>query len=121
MKKFQGTGVALVTPFDENKQLDLRGLENLVEHCIKGGVEYFVVMGTTAENATLTSDEKARVLKQVPEVNKGRKPVVYGIGGNDTSALAETIRNTDFTGIDAILSVSPYYNKPTQEGIYQHY
>ncbi len=121
MNKFRGTGVALVTPFDKAHNVDFNGLEKLVNHCIQGGVEYLVVMGTTAENATLTSAEKLEVLKHVQKVNNGRKPIVYGIGGNNTRALVETIKQTDFSGIDAILSVSPYYNKPTQEGIYQHF
>ena len=121
MNKFRGTGVALVTPFDKDHNVDFNGLEKLVNHCVNGGVEYLVVMGTTAENATLTSAEKLEVLKHVQKVNNGRKPIVYGIGGNNTAALVETIKQTDFNGIDAILSVSPYYNKPTQEGIYQHF
>ncbi len=121
MSNFRGTGVALVTPFDEEHNIDFKGLEKLVNHCIDGGVEYLVVMGTTGENATLNSSEKLQVLKHVQSVNNGRKPIVYGIGGNNTRALVETIAQTDFEGIDAILSVSPYYNKPTQEGIYQHF
>ena len=121
MNKFRGTGVALVTPFDKEYNIDFNGLENLVNHCINGGVEYLVVMGTTGENATLNASEKLQVLKHVQKVNNGRKPIVYGIGGNNTAALKETISQTDFNGIDAILSVSPYYNKPSQEGIYQHY
>lgn len=121
MTKFRGTGVALVTPFNNNHQVDFNGLEKLVNHCLDGGVEYLVVMGTTGENATLDQDEKLQVLQHVQKVNNGRKPIVYGIGGNNTAGLVETIKNTDFSGIDAILSVSPYYNKPTQEGIYQHY
>lgn len=121
MTKFRGTGVALVTPFDEKHKIDFNGLEKLVHHCVEGGVDYLVVMGTTGENATLTSAEKQEVLKHVQKVNNGRKPIVYGIGGNNTGALVETIKSTDFNGIDGILSVSPYYNKPTQEGIYQHF
>lgn len=121
MNKFQGTGVALVTPFDNSHQVDFDGLKRLVNHSIDGGVEYLVVMGTTAENATLEDSEKLAVLNHVQKVNSGRKPIVYGIGGNNTARLVEIIKQTDFNGIDAILSVSPYYNKPTQEGIYQHY
>lgn len=129
MDKLRGTGVALVTPFDKDHNIDFNGLEKLVNHClnpepVKGsgrGVEYLVVMGTTGENATLTPSEKTEVLKHVQKVNDGRRPIVYGIGGNNTAALVETIQNTDFKNIDAILSVSPYYNKPTQEGLYQHY
>lgn len=121
MNKFRGTGVALITPFDSDHNIDFNGLEKLVNHCIDGGVDYLVVMGTTGENAVLSNAEKLEVLKFVQKVNAGRKPIVYGIGGNNTRALVETIKSTDFNGIDAILSVSPYYNKPTQEGIYQHY
>lgn len=121
MTEFRGSGVALVTPFNENQEVDLLGLENLVNHCINGGINYFVVMGTTAENATLNADEKLAVLRQVQKVNGRRLPIVYGIGGNDTQGIVKTIKETDFDGIDAILSVSPYYNKPTQEGIYQHF
>lgn len=121
MNKFRGTGVALITPFDSDHNIDFNGLEKLVNHCIDGGVDYLVVMGTTGENAVLSNAEKQEVLKFVQKVNAGRKPIVYGIGGNNTAALVETIKNTDFSEIDAILSVSPYYNKPTQEGIYQHF
>lgn len=121
MTKFRGTGVALITPFDENENIDFDGLEKLVKHCSQGGVEYLVVMGTTAENATLTTGEKKKVLNHIIEINASRLPIVYGIGGNNTRALLETMQTTDFKAIDAILSVSPYYNKPSQEGIYQHY
>lgn len=121
MNKFRGTGVALITPFDSDHNIDFNGLEKLVNHCIDGGVDYLVVMGTTGENAVLSNVEKQEVLKFVQKVNAGRKPIVYGIGGNNTAALVETIKSTDFSEIDAILSVSPYYNKPTQEGIYQHF
>lgn len=121
MDKFKGTGVALITPFDVDHNIDFPALEKLVNHCIDGGVDYLVVMGTTGENATLSNSEKEEVLKFVQKVNGGRTPIVYGIGGNNTRALVEIIENTNFDGIDAILSASPYYNKPTQEGIYQHY
>lgn len=121
MEKLRGTGVALVTPFNKDESIDYIGLERLVNHCIEGGVDYLVVMGTTAENATLSPQEKQEVLQFVQKVNDGQKPIVYGVGGNNTRAVVETIKNTDFSGIDAILSVSPYYNKPTQEGIYQHF
>lgn len=121
MTEFRGTGVALVTPFKENQEVDFDGLEKLINHCIDGGVDYLVVMGTTAENATLTAEEKISVLKHAQKVNDGRLPIVYGIGGNNTQGIIETIKATDFNGISAILSVSPYYNKPTQEGIYQHF
>lgn len=121
MTQFRGSGVALVTPFNSNREIDFEGLTRLVNHCIDGGINYLVVMGTTAENATLNGEERIQVLKHVQKVNAQRLPIVYGIGGNNTQALVDTIANTDFSGIDAILSVSPYYNKPTQEGIYQHF
>lgn len=120
-EKFRGTGVALVTPFNSDGSVDFDGLKKLVDHVTAGKVEYLVVMGTTAENATLSSSERQEVLNVVQQHNNGRLPVVYGIGGNNTAQLLETIRTTNFEDIDAILSVSPYYNKPTQEGIYQHY
>lgn len=120
-RKFAGVGVALVTPFTKDKTLDLIGLDRLVHHVIGGGVDYLVVLGTTGESVTLTKEEKKRVVGQVIKSNNGRLPVVIGIGGNNTQELIDTIKETDFTGIDAILSASPMYNKPTQEGIYQHY
>ena len=121
MKTLKGTGVALVTPFTSNLAIDFNALERLVSHCIEGGVEYLVVMGTTGENAVLSPEEKQAVLKAVVEANSGRVPIVYGIGGNNTSAVVQSLENDDLSGVDAILSVSPYYNKPTQEGIYQHF
>lgn len=121
MPDFKGTGVALVTPFDKDLNIDFNALERLVSHCIEGGVNYLVVMGTTAENPTLSPTEKDAVLKAVIEANANRVPVVYGIGGNNTEALVEELKNRDLSGVSAILSVSPYYNKPTQEGIYQHF
>jgi 4-hydroxy-tetrahydrodipicolinate synthase len=121
MKTLKGTGVALVTPFTSNLAIDFNALERLVSHCIEGGVEYLVVMGTTGENAVLSPEEKQAVLKAVVEANSGRVPIVYGIGGNNTSAVVQSLVNDDLSGVDAILSVSPYYNKPTQEGIYQHF
>lgn len=117
----KGTGIALVTPFEHNGAVDHTGLTNLVNHCINGGVEYLVVLGTTGESATLTKDEKKAVLATVLHANGGRVPVVLGIGSNNTQEVLDTIKETDFSGVSAILSVSPYYNKPTQEGIYQHY
>ena len=121
LRKFRGTGIALVTPFFENGQVDLPGLKNVIEHTIKGKVEYLVSLGTTGESATLTKEEKQHVLQFTLETVAGRVPVVAGIGGNNTAEIIDTIKRTNFTGIDAILSVSPYYNKPTQEGIYRHY
>jgi 4-hydroxy-tetrahydrodipicolinate synthase len=120
MKKLMGTGVALVTPFTESLEVDYKGLKRLLRHTAKG-VDYYVVMGTTGESATCTSEEKNKVLQFVKENNSARLPIVYGVGGNDTRGVLDTIHATDFEGVDAILSVSPYYNKPPQEGIYQHY
>jgi 4-hydroxy-tetrahydrodipicolinate synthase len=120
-KMIHGTGVALVTPFLADGSIDFKGLENLVNHCIAGGVEYLVVMGTTGESATLTTAEKAIVLREVKRINAGRVPIVYGAGGNNTQAVIDGFSTTDLDGVSALLSVSPYYNKPTQEGIYQHY
>ena len=116
-----GIGVALITPFNSDLSVDYTGLENLLEHCIAGGVDYFVVNGTTAENPVLTSDEKRDILAFVIEKNAGRLPIIYGIGGNNTMALVEELQSFDVEGVSAILSASPYYNKPTQEGIYAHY
>ena len=121
MKLFQGTGVAIVTPFTNDKSVDYKALEKLVNHLIDGGINYLVVQGTTGESVTLTQQEKAEVLSFIVKVNQKRLPIVLGIGGNCTQTLVTTLNTTDLTGVDAILSVSPYYNKPTQEGIYQHY
>jgi 4-hydroxy-tetrahydrodipicolinate synthase len=121
MLKLHGTGVALITPFTEDGSIDFTGLQNVINHVIDGGVDYLVVCGTTGESATLSKSEKKQVLKAALEYNAGRIPVVYGIGGNNTAGVLEEIKETDFSGIDAILSVSPYYNKPTQAGIIAHY
>ena len=121
MDKLVGTGVALVTPFKSDLSVDTMALTNIVNHCIDGGVNYLVVLGTTAETATLTEVEKKLVIATVVDTNAGRLPLVLGIGGNNTAAVIDMIKNQDLTGFDAILSVSPYYNKPTQEGIYQHF
>ena len=121
LMKFAGLGVALVTPFNEDGSVDYNGLEKLVNHNIENGTDTLVVQGTTAEAATLNKEEKQKVLAKVIEVNNGRKEIVLGIGGNNTVEVGELLKTTDLTGVDGILSVSPYYNKPTQEGIYQHY
>lgn len=121
MKELIGTGVAMVTPFNSDKSINFEHLENLTNHLIDGGVEYLVVMGTTGESVTLTKQEKDEVLDCVVGVTDGRVPVVLGIGGNNTKAVCTQLSNLDKTGLTAILSVSPSYNKPTQEGIYQHY
>lgn len=118
---FQGVGVALVTPFNDTFEIDFSALENVVEHVISGGVDYLVVLGTTAETPTLSREEKREVADKILAVNAGRLPVVVGIGGNHTRELVDHIYSFDFAGFDAILSVTPYYNKPTQEGIYMHY
>lgn len=119
--RFSGTGIALITPFKKDLSVDFESLERLVEHCIAGGVDYLVVMGTTGENPTISEDEQNEILAFVQKVNRGRKPIVFGIGGNNTAGLLKKISNTNFEGVDAILSASPYYNKPTQTGIYHHY
>ncbi len=121
MQSLIGTGVALVTPFKKDFSVDIEALQRIVNFSIDGGVEYLVVMGTTAENATLTSEEKELVIKTVIDVNKGRLPLVLGVGGNNTMQIVEELKTRDFAPFEAILSVSPYYNKPTQEGIYQHF
>jgi 4-hydroxy-tetrahydrodipicolinate synthase len=120
MKKLHGTGVALVTPFDENLKVDYKALKKLLKQTAKG-VDYYVVMGTTGESATLNSEEKKAVLKFVIENNESKLPIVYGIGGNNTDEVCSLLKAADLKGVDAILSVSPYYNKPSQEGIYQHF
>ncbi len=121
MQSLIGTGVALVTPFKKDFSIDIEALQRIVNFSIDGGVEYLVVMGTTAENATLTQDEKELVINTVVEVNNGRLPLVLGVGGNNTMQVVEELKTRDFSAFEAILSVSPYYNKPTQEGIYQHF
>ncbi|MCX7638495.1 MAG: 4-hydroxy-tetrahydrodipicolinate synthase [Cyclobacteriaceae bacterium] len=120
MKKLEGTGVALVTPFQPNGEIDFPALKKLLRHTAKG-VDYYVVMGTTGESVTVSTDEKKRILQFVKENNSAGLPIVYGIGGNNTHAVLETIKETDFTGVDALLSVSPYYNKPSQAGIIGHF
>ena len=117
---FTGTGVAIVTPFTKKGDIDFPALTKLVEHLIKGRVEYIVVLGTTGETATLSKQEKQQVIAHIIKINKKRIPLVLGVGGNNTAELVEQLKN-DLSDFDAILSVSPYYNKPSQEGIYQHY
>lgn len=121
MQKFVGTGVALVTPFKKDFSVDVEALKKIVNYVIDGGVEYLVVLGTTAESVTLSSDEKDLVIKTIVAENKGRLPLVLGVGGNNTHQVVEELKTKDLSAFDAILSVSPYYNKPTQEGIYQHF
>lgn len=121
MKKLIGTGVALVTPFREDRSVDLDGLEKIVKFQIDNGVDYLVVLGTTAESATLNKEEKELVINTIIEANNGKLPLVLGVGGNNTAEVVAELQSFDPTNFDAILSVSPYYNKPTQEGIYQHF
>ena len=121
MKELRGTGVALVTPFQEDLSVDFDGLTRLVEHCINGGINYLVALGTTAESATLSTEEKQQVVAHIIDVNNGRLPIVLGVGGINTAVIVQELIAGDFKGISAILSVSPAYNKPTQEGIYQHF
>jgi 4-hydroxy-tetrahydrodipicolinate synthase len=117
----QGMGVALITPFKEDRSVDFAALGRLVEYQIQNGSDYLVVLGTTAETPTLTVEEKAQIKAFIIERVNGRIPIVLGLGGNCTDDIVRHLREDDFTGIDAILSVVPYYNKPSQEGIYQHY
>ena len=121
MKTLQGTGVALVTPFKEDKTIDVPALERLVHSQVENGVDYLVVLGTTAETPTLSTEEKELVKKTVKQANKGRLPMVLGVGGNNTQTIVEQVREVSPKDYIAILSVTPYYNKPSQEGLYQHY
>ena len=121
MQSLIGTGVALVTPFKADFSIDTEALTRIVNFSIDGGVEYLVVLGTTAENATLSASEKEVVIATVIEANKGRLPLVLGVGGNNTMEVVAELQTRDLSAFDAILSVSPYYVKPTQEGIYQHF
>ena len=121
MEKIKGTGVALITPFNKDFSIDYDSLEKLINYQIDGGIDYLVLMGTTGESAVLSKDEKKAIITFCIKINNGVLPIVLGLGGNNTLALVEQINQTDFTGVDAILSVSPCYNKPTQEGIYLHY
>ena len=121
MSNLKGVGVALVTPFNEDLSIDFDALTNLVEYNIENGTNYLVVLGTTAEAATLSSEEKKQVVDHIIKVNNKRVPLVLGIGGNNTVEVKKQIEETDTTDFEAILSVSPYYNKPNQEGLYQHY
>lgn len=121
MEQFRGTGVALITPFTSNGRIDFEALERLVNYQIDNGVDYLVVLGTTGETATLSQEEKELIKAKILSVNNGRLPIVLGLGGNNTQGIVEELNQGDFKGISAILSVSPYYNKPSQEGIFQHY
>lgn len=117
----KGMGVALITPFKEDESVDYEALGRLVDYQVQNGTDYLVVLGTTAETPTLTEEEKTEIVSLVVSKVRGRIPVVLGLGGNCTRSIVEKLKNDNFDGIDAILSVVPYYNKPSQEGIYQHY
>ncbi|MDR3681064.1 MAG: 4-hydroxy-tetrahydrodipicolinate synthase [Flavipsychrobacter sp.] len=119
--KFSGTGVALVTPFNNDNTIDFASLGKLVNHVIANKVNYLVALGTTAETPTLSADEKKKILAFIIAQNAGRVPVVCGIGGNNTAEIVHQLKNDDLQGVDGILSVAPYYSKPTQEGMYQHF
>lgn len=121
MQKFIGTGVALVTPFKNDLSVDVEALENLVNFNIENGTNYLVINGTTAESATISKEEKQLIIDVIIKATNKRVPLVLGVGGNNTSEVVKELKTRDFTGIDGILSVAPYYSKPTQEGFYQHY
>lgn len=121
MQSLVGTGVALVTPFKKDFSVDVEALQRIVNFQIDNGIDYLVVLGTTAESATLSQDEKELVIKTIVETNNKRLPLVLGVGGNNTAKVVEELNTRDLSDFVAILSVSPYYNKPTQEGIYQHF
>ncbi|SEG20995.1 4-hydroxy-tetrahydrodipicolinate synthase [Parabacteroides chinchillae] len=117
----RGMGVALITPFKEDESVDYEALGKLVDYQVQNGTDYLVVLGTTAETPTLTEEEKKKIINLVVTKVRSRIPIVLGVGGNCTRSIVEKLKNDNFEGIDAILSVVPYYNKPSQEGIYQHY
>jgi 4-hydroxy-tetrahydrodipicolinate synthase len=121
LPKFHGVAPALVTPMFQDRSIDWKALGALINHVSQGGVDYLVVQGTTGESATTTSDEKKKIIETIKESNANLLPIVYGIGGNDTESLLTQIKNTSFDGIDAILSVAPYYNKPSSRGIKDHF
>ena len=121
MKKFRGTGVAIVTPFKNDSSIDFAALGRVVNHVLSGGVNYIVVLGTTGESVTLTKDEKKAIISYVIEVTDNRVPLVVGIGGNNTQEAINCVRHSNLTGIEGILTVAPYYNKPNQRGLFQHF
>ena len=121
LRKISGTGVALVTPFKSDLSIDFEALTSLVNHCVDGNIDFLVVMGTTGESVTLSQEEKNAALDCVKQANNNRLPIVLGIGGNNTDYIIQSFSSYNLDGVDAILSVSPAYNKPTQEGIYQHF
>jgi 4-hydroxy-tetrahydrodipicolinate synthase len=117
----KGTGVAIVTPFDKNGSIDFNSLEKLINHIVEGGVDFIVALGTTSEAVTLTNSEKQELMSSVIKITNNRVPIFMGLGGNNTASVVELLKATDFTGISGILSVTPYYNKPNQRGIYAHF
>ena len=121
MKELIGTGVALVTPFNSDLSVDYKALENIVNYNIENGTNYLVISGTTGESVTITKQEKQEIIASIKKTNNGKLPLVVGIGGNNTDVIIKEIETTNLSDIDAILSVVPYYSKPTQEGIYQHF
>lgn len=118
---FSGTGVAIITPFREDESIDFKSLEKLLEHCIGKGVDYIVALGTTGESVTLSKDERHAVINFVVDVVNKRVPIVAGLGGNCTSEVISSVKSWNFEGINAVLSVAPYYNKPSQRGLFQHF
>lgn len=121
MNKFSGTGVAIVTPFRTDTSVDFKSLGNLIENLISKGINYLVALGTTGESVTLNKAEKKAVINYVVDITSGRVPIVVGVGGNNTGEIVAQIKKNSFDGVDAILSVAPYYNKPTQKGLFLHY
>ncbi len=121
MKKFRGTGVAIVTPFKNDYSIDFAALGRVINHVINGGVNYIVAMGTTGEPVTLTKDEKKALISYVVEVIDNRVPLIVGLGGNNTQEVINVVRHSNLTAVDGILSVAPYYNKPSQKGLFQHF
>lgn len=119
--RLKGMGVALITPFKEDESVDYDALMRMVDYLVQNNTDFLCVLGTTAETPTLTEDEKQQIKRRVIERVVGRIPILLGVGGNNTRAVVDALRNDDLTGVDAVLSVVPYYNKPSQEGIYQHY
>ena len=121
MKKIRGAGVAIVTPFKIDTIIDFAALGRVINHVINGGINYIVAIGTTGESVTLTQEEKKAIISYVVEAVDNRVPIVYGIGGNNTHEVVNSIRYADLEGVDGILSVAPYYNRPTQRGLFQHF
>lgn len=121
MKRIFGTGVALITPFNEDKTIDYTSLEKLINKVTEGGIDFLVVLGTTGEATSINESEKNELINFIVKLNNKRLPLVLGLGGNNTNKLINEINNTDLSDFDAILSVTPYYNKPSQKGLYHHY